>query len=96
MTCVCSVGLDMIAIPGSTDADTISAIIADEMALGMVNHKTTAARIIPVPGKEAGDYVSFGGLFGASPIMEIRNAGKSTRFMAWGGRIPAPIHSFKN
>lgn len=96
MTCVCSVGLDMIAIPGSVDADTISAIIADEMALGMVNHKTTAARIIPVPGKEVGDYVSFGGLFGASPIMEIRNAGKSSRFMAWGGRIPAPIHSFKN
>jgi len=96
MTCVCSVGLDMIAIPGSVDADTISAIIADEMALGMVNHKTTAARIIPVPGKEAGEYVSFGGLFGASPIMEIRNAGKSSRFMAWGGRIPAPIHSFKN
>lgn len=96
MTCVCSVGLDMVAIPGSVDADTISAIIADEMALGMVNHKTTAARLIPVPGKEAGDYVSFGGLFGASPIMEVRNAGKSSRFMAWGGRIPAPIHSFKN
>ncbi len=96
MTCVCSVGLDMIAIPGSVDADTISAIIADEMALGMVNHKTTAARIIPVPGKEAGEHISFGGLFGASPIMEIRNAGKSSRFMAWGGRIPAPIHSFKN
>ncbi len=96
MTCVCSVGLDMIAIPGSVDADTISAIIADEMALGMVNHKTTAARLIPIPGKEAGEYVSFGGLFGASPIMEVRNAGKSSRFMAWGGRIPAPIHSFKN
>jgi hypothetical protein len=96
MTCVCSVGLDMVAIPGSVDADTISAIIADEMALGMVNHKTTAARLIPVPGKEAGEYVSFGGLFGASPIMEVRNAGKSSRFMAWGGRIPAPIHSFKN
>lgn len=96
MTCVCSVGLDMVAIPGSVDADTISAIIADEMALGMINHKTTAARLIPVPGKEAGDYVSFGGLFGASPIMEVRNAGKSSRFMAWGGRIPAPIHSFKN
>lgn len=96
MTCVCSVGLDMVAIPGSVDADTISAIIADEMALGMINHKTTAARLIPVPGKEAGEYVSFGGLFGASPIMEVRNAGKSSRFMAWGGRIPAPIHSFKN
>lgn len=96
MTCVCSVGLDMVPIPGSVDADTISAIIADEMALGMVNHKTTAARLIPVPGKEAGDFVSFGGLFGASPIMAIRNVGKSGRFIAWGGRLPAPIHSFKN
>ena len=96
MTCVCSVGLDMIPIPGSVDADTISAIIADEMALGMVNNKTTAARIIPVPGKEVGDTVSFGGLFGASPIMEVRNVGKSGRFIGWGGRIPAPVHSFKN
>lgn len=96
MTCVCSVGLDMIAIPGSVDADTISAIIADEMALGMINSKTTAARLIPVPGKDVGDYVSFGGLFGASPIMPIRNIGKSSRFIAWGGRMPAPIHSFKN
>ncbi len=96
MTCVCSVGLDMIPIPGSVDADTISAIIADEMALGMINNKTTAARIIPVPGKEVGDKVSFGGLFGASPIMEIRNVGKSKRFIGWGGRIPAPVHSFKN
>lgn len=96
MTCVCSVGLDMVAIPGSVDADTISAIIADEMALGMINNKTTAARLIPIPGMEAGEHVSFGGLFGASPIMEIRNVGKSKRFIAWGGRIPAPIHSFKN
>ncbi len=96
MTCVCSVGLDMVAVPGSVDADTISAIIADEMAIGMVNNKTTAARIIPVPGKEAGDHVSFGGLFGASPIMPVRNVGQSSRFVAWGGRIPAPIHSFKN
>lgn len=96
MTCVCSVGLDMVPIPGSVDADTISAIIADEMALGMINNKTTAARLIPAPGKEAGEEVSFGGLFGASPIMEVRNAGKSSRFIAWGGRIPAPIHSFKN
>ena len=94
MTCVCSVGLDM--IPGSVDAETISAIIADEMALGMINNKTTAARIIPVPGKEVGDSVSFGGLFGASPIMEVRNVGKSSRFIGWGGRIPAPVHSFKN
>ncbi len=96
MTCVCSVGLDMVPIPGSIDADTISAIIADEMALGMINNKTTAARLIPVPGKEAGEDVSYGGLFGASPIMPVRNSGKSKRFMQWGGRIPAPIHSFKN
>ena len=96
MTCVCSVGLDMIPIPGSVDAGTISAIIADEMALGMINNKTTAVRIIPVPGKEAGEAVSFGGLFGASPIMEVRNVGKSGRFIGWGGRIPAPVHSFKN
>jgi len=96
MTCVCSVGLDMIPVPGSVDADTISAIIADEMALGMINNKTTAARLIPVPGKEAGELVSFGGLFGASPIMPVRNVGKSHRFIAWGGRIPAPLHSFKN
>jgi uncharacterized protein (UPF0210 family) len=96
MTCVCSVGLDMVAIPGSVDADTISAIIADEMALGVINHKTTAARLIPVPGKEAGEMVSFGGLFGASPIMEVKNAGRSSRFIAWGGRMPAPVHSFKN
>ncbi len=96
MTCVCSVGLDMVPIPGSTDADTIAAIIADEMALGMINNKTTAARLIPAPGKEAGEYVSFGGLFGASPIIEVRNSGKSGRFIGWGGKIPAPIHSFKN
>ena len=96
MTCVCSVGLDMIAIPGSVDAATISAIMADEMALGMVNHKTTAVRIIPVPGKEVGETVSFGGLFGASPVLAVRNVGKSARFVSWGGRIPAPVHSFKN
>jgi len=96
MTCVCSVGIDMVAIPGSVDGDTIAAIIADEMALGMVNNKTTAVRIIPVPGKEVGDSVSFGGLFGASPIMDVRNVGKSSRFIAWGGRISAPVHSFKN
>jgi len=96
MTCVCSVGIDMVAIPGSVDGDTIAAIIADEMALGMINNKTTAVRIIPVPGKEVGDSVSFGGLFGASPIMPVRNVGKSSRFIKWGGRIPAPVHSFKN
>ncbi len=96
MTSVCSVGLDMVAIPGSVDAETISALIADEMAIGMVNNKTTAARLIPVPGKEAGEHISFGGLFGASPIMPVRNVGKSSRFVGWGGRIPAPVHSFKN
>lgn len=96
MTCVCSVGLDMVPIPGDVDEATIAAIIADEMAIGMINNKTTAARLIPVPGKKAGEQVSFGGLFGESPIMEVRNVGKSDRFIAWGGRIPAPIHSFKN
>ncbi len=96
MTCVCSVGLDMVPIPGDVDADTIAAIIADEMAVGMVNNKTTAVRLIPVPGKKAGEQVSFGGLFGESPILEVRNMKKSSRFIAWGGRIPAPIHSFKN
>ena len=96
MTCVCSVGLDMIAIPGSVDAATISAIIADEMAIGMINGKTTAVRLIPVPGKEAGDFVAFGGLFGESVIMPVRNAGKSSRFANFGGKIPAPIHSLRN
>ncbi len=96
MTCVCSVGLDMVPIPGDVSAETIAALIADEMALGMINNKTTAARLIPVPGKKAGELVSFGGLFGESSIMEVRNMGKSDRFVSWGGRIPAPIHSFKN
>ena len=96
MTCVCSVGLDMIAIPGSVDAETIAAIIADEMAIGMINAKTTAVRLIPVPGKEAGEFVSFGGLFGESAIAAVRNVGKSSRFVRFGGKIPAPIHSLKN
>jgi uncharacterized protein len=96
MTSVCSVGLDMIAIPGSVDAGTISAIIADEMAIGMINGKTTAVRLIPVPGKEAGEFVSFGGLFGESAIAPVRNVGKSSRFVNFGGKIPAPIHSLKN
>jgi len=96
MTCVCSVGLDMIAIPGSVDASTIAAIIADEMAIGMINNKTTAVRVIPVPGKEAGEFVSFGGLFGESAIMPVRNVGKSSRFVQFGGKIPAPIHSLMN
>jgi uncharacterized protein (UPF0210 family) len=96
MTSVCSVGLDMIAIPGSVDAATISAIIADEMAIGMINGKTTAVRLIPVPGKEAGEFVSFGGLFGESAIAPVRNVGKSARFVEFGGKIPAPIHSLRN
>ncbi len=95
MTCVCSVGLDMIAIPGDTKATTISGIIADEMALGMVNQKTTAARLIPVIGKGVGDTVEFGGLFGYAPIMPV-NRFSCDDFINRGGRIPAPIHSFKN
>ncbi len=96
MTSVCSVGLDMVPVPGSTDADTLAAIMADELMIGVINSKTTAVRLIPVPGKEAGDFVSFGGLFGESVVLPIRNAGKSSRFVRFGGRIPAPIHSLKN
>ena len=95
MTCVCSVGLDMIAIPGDTPATTISAIIADEAAIGMINNKTTAVRIIPAPGKKVGDEVSFGGLLGRAPIMPVHNC-DSSRLINRGGSIPAPIHSFKN
>jgi uncharacterized protein (UPF0210 family) len=95
MTCVCSVGLDMIAIPGDTTAATISGIIADESAIGMVNQKTTAVRIIPVIGKKVGDTVEFGGLLGYAPIMPVNTFG-CERFVNRAGRIPAPIHSFKN
>ena len=95
MTCVCSVGLDMIAIPGDTKATTISGIIADEMAIGMVNQKTTAVRLIPVIGKGVGETVEFGGLLGYAPIMEV-NPFSCDDFINRGGRIPAPIHSFKN
>ena len=95
MTCVCSVGLDMIAVPGATSAATISGIIADEAAIGMVNQKTTAVRIIPVVGKRVGDLVEFGGLLGRAPIMAVSKFG-CDRFVARRGRIPAPIHSFKN
>lgn len=95
MTCVCSVGLDMIAIPGSTSAATISGMIADESAIGMVNQKTTAVRIIPVVGKEVGDTVEFGGLLGYAPVMPV-NRFSCDAFVNRGGRIPAPIHSFKN
>jgi len=95
MTCVCSVGLDMIAIPGDTKASTISGIIADEMAIGMVNQKTTAVRIIPAIGKAAGERLEFGGLLGYAPVMSI-NRFDCGDFINRGGRIPAPIHSFKN
>jgi uncharacterized protein (UPF0210 family) len=96
MTSVCSVGLDMVAIPGDTPAETIAAIIADEMAIGVINGKSTAARLIPVPGKRAGDRVSFGGLLGDATIMPVPGPGGSAGFIALGGRIPAPVHSFKN
>ncbi len=95
MTCVCSVGLDMIAVPGDTKAATISGIIADEMAIGMVNQKTTAVRLIPVIGKGVGETVEFGGLLGYAPIMPV-NGFACDDFIGRGGRIPAPIHSFKN
>ena len=95
MTCVCSVGLDMIAIPGDTSAETIAGIIADEAAIGMVNQKTTAVRVIPAYGKKAGDVVEFGGLLGYAPVMPVNTFDCST-FVNRGGRIPAPIHSFKN
>jgi len=95
MTCVCSVGLDMIAIPGKTSASTISGIIADEMAIGMINQKTTAVRLIPVIGKDVGDTAEFGGLLGYAPIMPVNTFG-CENFINRTGRIPAPIHSFKN
>lgn len=95
MTCVCSVGLDMIAIPGDTPDTTISGIIADEMAIGMVNNKTTAVRVIPVPGKTVGDWAEFGGLLGGAPILPVSKF-SCADFINRGGRIPAPIHSFRN
>ena len=95
MTTVCSVGLDMIAIPGDTPATTISGILADEFAIGMVNNKTTACRLIPAPGKKAGEWVEFGGLLGGCPVMPVSSFGCS-QFINRGGRIPAPIHSFRN
>ena len=95
MTCVCSVGLDMIAVPGDTSAETIAAIIADEAAIGMVNCKTTAVRLIPAPGKTVGDTVEIGGLFGSAPVMPV-HLESSAAFIARGGRIPAPMHSLKN
>ncbi len=95
MTCVCSVGLDMIAVPGETTAETISAILADEAAIGMINSKTTALRIIPAPGKSVGDLVEFGGLLGSAPVMPVHPF-SSAGFIARGGRIPAPMQSLKN
>ena len=95
MTCVCSVGLDMIAVPGDTKATTLSGIIADEMAIGMINQKTTAVRIIPVIGKTVGDVAEFGGLFGTAPVMPV-NQFSCDAFINRTGRIPAPVHSFKN
>lgn len=95
MTCVCSVGLDMIAVPGDTSATTISAIIADEAAIGMINNKTTAVRLIPVPGKNVGEVVEFGGLLGYCPIIEV-SPYEATEFIARGGRIPAPVRSLTN
>ena len=95
MTCVCSVGLDMIAVPGDTTAATISAIIADEAAIGMVNNKTTAVRLIPAKGKTVGDRIDFGGLLGSAPVMPLHE-GSAEEFISRGGRIPAPLHSLKN
>ncbi|MCF1684565.1 PFL family protein [Tetragenococcus halophilus] len=95
MTAICSVGLDMIAIPGKTPADTISAMVADEAAIGVVNHKTTAVRIIPAKDKDVGDHIEFGGLLGSAPVMKTNDA-SSSEFIQRGGRIPAPLHSFKN
>ena len=95
MTCVCSVGLDMIAVPGDTTAETISAIIADEAAIGMINSKTTAVRLLPAPGKKVGDTIEMGGLLGSAPVMEVHGESPA-EFIGRGGRIPAPIHSLKN
>ncbi|MCX8049512.1 MAG: PFL family protein [Methylohalobius sp.] len=94
MTSVCSVGLDMVAIPGDTSAETIASLIADECAIGVINHKTTACRLIPVPGKRPGDRAVFGGLFGEAPVLAVRSGGE--RFVRFGGRIPAPIHALRN
>ena len=95
MTCVCSVGLDMIAIPGDTPASTIAGIIADEMAIGMINKKTTAVRLIPAVGKNVGDKIYFGGLLGEAPVIPVNNL-SSAGFVNRGGRMPAPIHSLNN
>lgn len=95
MTCVCSVGLDMIAVPGDTPAETIAAIIADEAAIGMVNNKTTAVRLLLAPGKTVGDTIELGGLLGSAPVMPVHPE-SSAVFITRGGRIPAPLHSLRN
>ncbi|MCE5242983.1 MAG: DUF711 family protein, partial [Desulfobacteraceae bacterium] len=96
MTSVCSVGLDMVALPGDTSAETLAAIIADEMAIGVINRKTTATRLIPVPGKKAGDRAFFGGLLGEAIIIPVSSADGSRDFIGLGGRIPAPVQSMTN
>jgi len=96
MTSVCSVGLDMIAVPGDTPPETLAAVIADEMAIGVMNDKTTGVRLIPVPGAKAGDRVEFSGLFGSATVIEVPSAGASAAFVRFGGRIPAPIQSLRN
>jgi len=96
LTAVCSVGLDMVALPGDTSAETLSGIIADEMAIGMINKKTTAARLIPVPGKKAGDRVFFGGLLGEATIIPVNSNGVSADFIHRGGGIPAPLQALIN
>ena len=95
LTAVCSVGLDMVAIPGTTPESTINAIIADELSIGIINHKTTGVRIIPVPGKKPGDTVAWGGLLGFAPVMAVSKF-SSKKFMARGGRMPAPVTSLTN
>jgi hypothetical protein len=95
LTAVCSVGLDMVAIPGSTPESTINAIIADELSIGIINHKTTGVRLIPAPGKKAGDIIRLGGLLGSAPVMPVSRL-SSQKFMDRGGRLPAPVTSLKN
>jgi len=96
MTSVCSVGLDMIVVPGDIEPDTIAAIIADEMAIGVINNKTTAVRLIPAPGKKPGDRAEFGGLFGGCVVLDVKNGAGGSRFIRFGGRVPAPLHSLRN
>ena len=95
MTSICSVGLDMVAIPGDTPPDVISAILADQMAIGVMNNKTTAARLLPVPGRGPGDIVSYGGLLGDGIVIDV-NKYSPSQFIGLGGRIPAPVHSMRN